>query len=499
MKTLFSFILGFLCLFLSGQNISDVLRYGLEDTQGTARFQAMGGAFGALGGDLSSLNVNPAGSAVFNYGQFTISGSGMFRNNEAMVANGFGVTSENDFSVNQAGGVFVYKSPNSPWKKFALAINYDMVNNFDSEINSSTISGTGLDQYFLNYAQGIPFGDILLRENETLADAYLNIGTQQGFVDQQAFLGYFGGIIDPVDANDVTGISYQSNAQYQTVNQDYYEFSQGYNSKFTLNLAGQYQENLFVGMGLNFHSVFYERLSRFTETGYDTASEIQRSTFDNLLQTEGAGFSFSLGAIARVNEALRLGASYQSPTWYRLEDNTSQRVGSTLEDTEIDQINFNLVNIFAPYTVQTPGKLTGSAALVFGKEGLLSFDYAYQDFSSALLRPNDGTFTAQNQFIASQLGELNSYRLGGEYRIDQVSLRAGYRFENSPYLDDNIMGDLTAYSGGIGLDFGGSKLDLAYTRASRDMNVFFFDSGIDNSVMVNQINTNVTLTYTLKF
>jgi hypothetical protein len=39
------------------------LRYSQDNLNGTARFRAMG-AFGALGGDLSSLNVNPAGSAI---------------------------------------------------------------------------------------------------------------------------------------------------------------------------------------------------------------------------------------------------------------------------------------------------------------------------------------------------------------------------------------------------------------------------------------------------
>ena len=37
---------------------------------------------------------------------------------------------------------------------------------------------------------------------EYLEEAYLDIGAQQGFTDQQAFLGYYGGIIDPVDETD---------------------------------------------------------------------------------------------------------------------------------------------------------------------------------------------------------------------------------------------------------------------------------------------------------
>ncbi len=65
MKRYHTFILFLACAFVSAQNINDVLRYSNESLQGTARFQGMSGAFGALGGDLSSLNVNPAGSAVF--------------------------------------------------------------------------------------------------------------------------------------------------------------------------------------------------------------------------------------------------------------------------------------------------------------------------------------------------------------------------------------------------------------------------------------------------
>ena len=48
------------------QDITDAVRYSMDEIQGTARFRAMSGAFGALGGDMSSVNINPAGSAIFN-------------------------------------------------------------------------------------------------------------------------------------------------------------------------------------------------------------------------------------------------------------------------------------------------------------------------------------------------------------------------------------------------------------------------------------------------
>ncbi|MET1260171.1 outer membrane protein transport protein [Flagellimonas sp. DF-77] len=499
MKKVFAFIIGMSCLGLSAQNINDVLRYSTEDLQGTARFQAMGGAFGALGGDLSAINVNPAGSAVFNYSQFTVTGSNYNRNNEALYGSSTRNADLNSLELNQAGGVFVFKSNNSPWKKIALAINYDLAENFDNEFVASGNSTQGIDNYFLNFAQGVPFGNLLIGQNEFLEEAYLRIGAQQGFADQQAFLGYFGGVIDPV-TNDDTNTDYISNAQYTSVDQTYIQSTSGYNSKFTMNFSGQYQENLYIGASLNFHSVFYDRVTLFEERGYDPTSEIQFTTFDNFLHTEGNGFSFNLGAIAKVNDNLRVGASYQSPTWYELTDDTSQRINTDLADDDIGFLDFNIVNLFDEYRIKTPSKLTGSVAVIFGKEGLLSFDYGYQDMSQAELRPaTDPSFTLENQTIADQLGAVNSYRVGGEYRFDRVSLRAGYRYEESPFEDGGTIGDLEGYSGGIGFDFGGSRLDLAVNRTEQDVNELLFDSGVTNSAQLNRTNTNVSLSYTLKF
>ncbi|UJH66709.1 OmpP1/FadL family transporter [Allomuricauda sp. SCSIO 65647] len=500
MRTVFAFIMVLSCTAISAQNINDVLRYSTENTQGTARFQAMGGAFGALGGDLSSLNVNPAGSAVFNYSQFTISGSNYNRDNEAFFGNRTRTTDINSLELNQAGGAFVFKSSDSPWKKLSLAFNYDLVQNFDNEFFASGSTLQGIDNYFLSFAQGQTLGPLRVQQGEFIEDAYLDIGSSLGFGAQQAFLGFQSGLIEP-ETDDDANTAYFPLAEYSNLEQSYFQRTTGYNSKFTVNFAGQYQENLYIGASLNFHAVLYEQLTQFDETGYDADSEIQSTSFDNLLRTEGDGFSFSLGAIARLNDNIRVGGSYQSPTWYRLTDDVSQsiRTDSPVANPDLQFIDFNLVNLFPEYRIKTPSKLTGSAAIVFGKDGLLSFDYSYQDMSEAELRPtSDPNFSNENEFIASQLGVVNSYRIGGEYRIERVSLRGGYRYESSPFEDDQGA-DLNGYSGGIGYDFGGSRLDVALSRTERETSEQFFDAGLDNAALVNRINTNVTLSFTMKF
>ena len=486
----------------SAQNMTDVLRYGTEGTQGTARFQSMGGAFGALGGDFSALNINPAGSAVFNNSLMTLSGSFYGNDNEALYFGSLGTANRNEVDINQIGGAFVFNNtnPNSDWKKFTLAFNYDMVQNFDNEIFAGGNSNQGVDNYFLNFAQGTPFGSLLLQDGEFIEDAYLDIGARQGFGNQQAFLGYYGGIIDPVDFDDDNNTAYVSNATYNSVNQEYSRTTSGFNSKFTVNAASQYQDRLYLGASLNFHTVLYDRYDEFTENSYDATSAIQRTTFDNLLRTEGSAFSFNLGAIAKLNEAVRVGASYQSPTWYRLTDDLSQRIDSDLADEDIGFIDFNIINLFEAYTIKIPSKVNGSLAVVFGKNGLLSLDYGYQDFSQAELRPtSDGSFQTVNGQIANELGAVSTFRLGGEYRIEQVSLRGGYRYEQSPYANGTTIGDLTGVSAGLGYNFGGSRLDLAFVRTEQDRNEQFFDTGLTTPALVNARNTNVTLSYTINF
>jgi len=501
MKKHLTFPLLFLCALLSAQNITDVLKYSTENLQGTARFQSMGGAFGALGGDLSALNINPAGSAVFNNTLITISGTYYGTDNDA---NYFGTrsnTNVDNINMNQIGGVFVFKSTNadSDWKKFSLGFNYDLVNNFENSYFASGRSNQGVDSYFLNFAEGTPLGNILLQDGELIENGYLDIGANAGFSDQQAFLGYYGGVIDPSDDDPDTD-EYVRNASYTNVDQQFRRNSIGNNSKFTANIATEYKEKLYLGASLNFHSVFNERLDQLTETGYDPNSEIQRITFDNLLTTRGNGFSYSLGAIAKLNEFVRLGASYQSPTWYRLNDDFSQRINSNLADEDINFIDFGIINLFERYTIKTPSRLTGSMAVIFGKNGLLSLDYSYQDFSNAELRPQDDpNFRSVNSRIANELGAVSTIRLGGEYRIAQFSLRAGYRYEQSPYANADTIGDLNGISGGIGYNFGGSRLDFSLNRINQDVNEQLLDTGLVTPITINRVLTNGTLSYTINF
>lgn len=487
----------FVTIGTNAQTINDVLSTSTENLQGTARYQAMSGAFGALGGDLSALNNNPASSAVFLNSYITVSGNNQYISNDTRYGGGPNFNeNSSDLNINQVGAVLVLTNSNdsSDWKKLSFAFNYDITNNFDNTFFASGNSSTSIDQYFLNFAQGQALGPILIQPGEFIEEAYLNIGSDLGYGPQQAFLGYFGGVIDPVDDTDDNNTEYISNADFSSVNQAYFVNTTGLNSKFTANMATQYGDNLYLGASLNFNVIDKETLTQFDEDGYSAGSPLEFVQFDNYLRTYGNGFSFSLGGIAKVNELLRLGASYQSPTWYRLTDEFSQRINSNLADSEIDFIDFSLVNVYPDYKIQIPAKLTASAAVIFEQYGLLSFDYGYQDMSNAVLKPKtDPDFAAENEYIENNLKAVSTFKIGGEYRIKQLSLRGGYRFEESPYENGDMIGDLNGFSLGAGYSFGATKIDLGYSQSQRDINHQLFETGLTNTAAIDSKNTNVTL------
>ena len=63
------------------QGAYDAWLFSENNYEGTARSVAMGNAFTALGGDLGAVTINPAGSAVAGYSQFTLTPSLTFSSN----------------------------------------------------------------------------------------------------------------------------------------------------------------------------------------------------------------------------------------------------------------------------------------------------------------------------------------------------------------------------------------------------------------------------------
>nr|WP_315141774.1 outer membrane protein transport protein [uncultured Flavobacterium sp.] len=493
-KTYIVIAIAFLCTSVKAQEISDALRYSVDNLNGTARYRSMSGAFGALGGDLSSINVNPAGSAVFNNNQLGLTISNYSNKNNS---NYFGTQtsdSENSFDLNQAGGVFVFKNHNrnADWTKIAFAVNYENTNNFDNAKFSAGVNPTNsIANYFLSYANGIPLN---ILENGNYPEL--------SYAEQQAFFGYQGYIINPV-SNATSNTAYTSNVREGG---NYYQenaiYSNGYNGKLSFNFSSSYKDKLYIGINLNSHFSNYTQSTRFYEDNDNTLTNedrITRMRFSNDLYTNGTGFSFQIGAIVKATEELRFGAAYESPTWMNLSDELTQRLSSVSSNTSgelpTDVIDPRITNYYAPYRLQTPSKFTASAAYVFGKKGLISIDYAIKDYNNVKFRPtSDDYYRDLNAEMNASLKTSGELRIGAEYKIKALSLRGGYRMEKSPYKNKTTIGDLTGYSGGLGYNFGATRVDLAYSYAKRNYQQGFFSTGLTNAASIGAINNNVSLT-----
>ena len=518
-KYIFVLALGLTASIAQSQEISDAMRYSQDNLNGTARFRAMSGAFGALGGDLSSINVNPAGSAIFSNNQMGIT---LSNNDTKNNSNYFGnTTSEktNSFDLNQAGAVFVFnnRGTNGNWKKVSLGVNYENTNNFDNGLYSAgTNPNNSIANYFLSYANNgnngapVPQQFVNRESGESISDLYSFLGRNlpnsqfprlSGFDAQQAFLGYQAFVINAVDENNENspfssnvpngGNYYQENSVYST----------GYNGKLSFNAATSFKDKLYIGLNLNSHFTDYQRSSGFYEDNnnpLDSNYKVKRIQFNNDLKTYGTGFSFQAGVIAKLTNEVRLGLAYESSTWYTLNDELSQSLVAVSSNSggelPSDVVDPQIINVYEAYKLQTPSKVTGSFAYIFGKTGLISIDYAMKDYSNTKFKPkNDAYFNGLNSDMDSMLDTTGELRIGAEYKIEALSLRAGYRYEQSPYKNAVTIGDLTGYSAGLGYSFGSTKVDLAYSYAKRNFQQGFFNQGFTDGANIDAINNNVSL------
>ncbi|MCK8481512.1 OmpP1/FadL family transporter [Psychroserpens algicola] len=484
---------------IMAQDISDALRFSQDEIQGSARFRALSGAFGALGGDMSAVSINPAGSAVFSRSHASISLSSLNTDNDISYFNGLSSSSDSKVDLHQGGAAFVFanNNENSSWKKLVLSIAYDKTANYDDQWFATGTNTNSIDNYFLAYAQGQRLDEISAFPGESISEAYAEIGRFYGFGNQQAFLGYESFILEPTNNTD-ENTTYTSNIAPGTFNQEYDYIARGYNGKFTFNAAAQYNDKLYLGLNLNGHFINYERFTRFTESNSNAGSLVTDVAFENNLLTTGNGFSFQLGAILKLTKEFRAGFTYNSPTWFTIFEETSQNIATSATDDEGSFntfVNPEVINIFPEYRLQSPGKITGSLAYVFSDRGLLSFDYSRRNYKNTKFRPtSDAFFASQNAIMDDLFKIANTYRFGGEYKYKQFSFRGGYRFEESPYKDDSFYGDLTGYSLGLGYDFGNTRLDLTYDQAERTVNNELFSVGLTDAATLDTKNSNITLT-----
>lgn len=487
---------------LNAQSINDALTYTDGEIQGSARYRGLSGAMGALGGDPSAININPASSSVFNTSYASVSLAFTNTENNAL----FGKeTTTSDYSrgaVNQVGAALVFENTkDSPWKKFTLGLSFDKTKDHNHNWLVRGKNTNSIDSYFLAQANGISEDAISLDRgnNESITDAYARIGQDYGYSNQQAFLGYESFILEPTSQEGI----YTSNILANSFDQEYRHRTSGSNGKFSINLSTQYEKNLYLGVSVNSHYIDYSRSTTLAEDNDSEEGSINSVRFKNTLTTTGSGLSFQAGAIAKLDNGLRAGISFNSPTWYQIEETTTDYIrttskGITLSNDDIFKgvtINPDIENVYEAYTLQTQWNTTGSLAYVFGKKGLISVDYILKDYSSTKFKPqNDEFFKELNTSISKNLGTAATIKVGGEYRIDKLSLRGGYYSEETPNPKTINLGNINGYSLGFGYDFGNMKLDFSYNNSRTQIGQQLYSIGLVDKVYSKFNTSNITAT-----
>lgn len=481
---------------MNAQNISDGVRYTIDNLDGTARFISMGGAFGALGGDLSSLKVNPAGSSVFLTNQASFSLGVNAYDNSTTFGNGFDSRRNNDFDLNQAGVVFVFNNNRESAKitRLSFGITYNRKSTFENRFKAIGQNEETIGDHFLDYAQEVPLDLFTTRDNESPTDLYDYLGSTAGLGFnnsrlQTAYLGYEAYLFDAVN-NDPENTAYLSNVSGDSFEHHYYSYERGLNGKVTFNGGIAIQDRFFFGLNLNSHFLDYRQTTTYDEF-IAGPSEINEINYDNYLDTKGSGFSFQVGGIAKLNDVWRVAISYESPTWYSISEETTQFLRTDSKEFGDAVVEPNITNVYPDYNLRTPGQLNAGIAAILGGHGLISFDYSYKDYSNIAFT-SDG-FDPVNADIGDHLQEVNTYRIGGEYRLKGFSFRAGFRYQDSPYKDKTI-GDLRGYSAGLGYNFGSFRLDFGYDLAKRDYNRSLLHTGFEEQASIENSLSHYVLT-----
>ena len=396
--------------YLQAQDVSIIRNsvdvYSANPLTGSAKFNAMAGSMGALGGDLSAINTNPASVGVFITGNI----SGTLAVNNSKTTSSFSNAANsyklNNADLGQLGGVVVFEtSGNTPWKFVNFGVNYTNQN---------------LEEYIET-----PANSSYKFQDSNLVDA---------------------------NGNPVTGTFTSLGHAYDRT---------GNLTNMNIAFGGNYENKFYVGGSLNFKGATIEqydssRLSLDVDNNNSYVLNKQGTPY-----TEDAnGFSVSAGIIGKINNNIRLGASIESPTWW-----TQYRTYSEVNEDNLGYY-FDYYDEDRKFT--SPMKATLSGAFVMNKNFAFNVDYSL-GLTKPKYKVQGPAETQLNDFFQSEYKNLSELRVGGEYRYNNFRLRGGYGISNSPFekranFDDLYLGKRETLGVGFGFDFKSFYVDAAYNK-----------------------------------
>jgi len=452
------------------QNAGDALRYSQLYTGGTARYMAMGGAFGALGGDFTVLSTNPGGLGIYKSSEFSLTPSIHIGSSKSMYNGYSGQDSRTNFALGNVGYVSTIKlkgkANQNGFRHFQFAMGINRLNDYNRRLlmQGENTENSLLDTY-VEYADGVYYKDI---ED--------NRGGLYGFDLYPAWWTY---LLDTVPGTNhyFSPISNGGTLQRKIVDQ------WGSMNEWSFAFGGNYNDVLYLGMSFNIPWIRYFERSTYSEIDVaDTIYDFSQFNVYDRLETRGTGFNFKFGFIYRPADFIRIGGAVHTPSWFGMRDYWDRTMESSFD-------NGDYYSQYSPYgnykyKLTTPMRLQGSLAFIIGRYGLISGEYEYVDYSTAKFRSDYYSYFDENNDISASYGKGHNFKVGTEWRSGAFSFRAGYAYQNSPYLDGINDGALSSYSGGIGFKDKYYYLDLAYVFTKKVEDYYFY--GTEN-IYVNPV------------
>ena len=496
-----------------GQNELDAFRYSGTTSLGTSRSNAMGGAFSAVGADFSSTYSNPAGLGVYRRSELMFTPTLRTTGNESLYLNSTNDASRSAFTLGNFGYVYntsVMKyNPESQRREpaksgltgFSFAIGYNQIDNFNRRTEFDVYNdANSMTDYFAGLASGESIGTIFNSQT----------------IPSMAAAGW---LIDTfaVDGNWIGA------ANGGDVQQTYAQEERGRTNEWNIGFAGNVNDKLYAGASIGIVGMRYNSEFIYTEQDVNNVHRVwaadstpfNQLTYSDIYQVRGSGVNLKLGIIARPVDFLRVGVSFQSPTWNSMTDEYSTQILGNL-DADPNDYGYSddpLVGAF-DYNFVSPYRLTIGAMALIGKYGFLSADFDYLDYRSARYSSDVSpassfyySFANENQAIAEIFSTAYNYRFGGEFRLGPGRFRLGYanygaivRDEFLQYVDyetgnlSDIDGSRRIFSGGIGLKQKNYYIDVAYMREYASERRLFYN--VQNPFayspeLINQLITNI--------
>jgi hypothetical protein len=433
----------------------EALLFSQTSWNGSARVQGIGSAQAALGGDISSISGNPAGLGFYNHSEFSFSPSLNFINTTSEYLGSQNNGSTTNFNIGNLGVVINRKKPAAEGAIFlggSFGFSYNRINDFHHEVlysgknNNNDFIGFVLDEIRFNnngkvnkdvYYQQLSWQTYLINDfdiNQSTGDTIYNtVGT----------------FVDPQGINSTTAPQ-QSESIKTNGSQDQWSISYG----------GNISDRFYFGMGLGIVSINYKSNRQYSEVR-SPQTILDYFVLNESLRITGVGINGTFGAIVRPVDIWTIGIAYTTPTVYSISDEFNADMQSVWRNEAFSYYpndsyftgnqNEKIDPIVSDYQLKTPGRLNLGSALFIGKNGFITGDAEWVNYSKGNLSGGGIDFQNDNNDIQSWYKNSTwNYRIGGEYRIKAFRVRAGIGRMVSPYNDESINHAKTSYSGGAG-------------------------------------------------